>query len=133
MANPSVTVSTRYESMVQNPCSDQDFEEHVKQTTRLFCEFEHESHITITSIMWSRQLPSRGIETFYSHGGFHTDKDFLGGATHLTTETVITATRFLISCPCEIQEQLVHIRAYSVTAWGPGKFVARCCQAKKTF
>ena len=81
--------------MVQDPCFDpREFRKYVGQTTRLFCEFEHESSITVTSIMWSRQLLGGTIETFYSKGVFHTDKDFLNGASHLTTETVITATRF---------------------------------------
>ena len=82
--------------MVQDPCFDpREFRKYVGQTTRLFCEFEHESSITVTSIMWSRQLLGGSTtETFYSNGDFHTDKDFVVGATQITEESNVTATRF---------------------------------------
>ena len=108
MQNPSVTVSTRYQYLVQEPCLDPDFEKHVRQTTRLFCEFEHESSITVTAITWSRKLPGGTIETFYSNGEFYADKNFLDGATHLNTETVVTATRFLISCPVKYRNSYAY-------------------------
>ena len=99
--------------MVQDPCFDpREFRKYVGQTTRLFCEFEHESSITVTSIMWSRQLLGGTIETFYSKGVFHTDKDFLHGASHLTTETVITATRFK-SYPYKFEIKASSVQMYS--------------------
>ena len=71
MDNPSVTVTTQYESMVQNPCFDpREFTNYGGQTTMLSCEFEYESPITVTAVTWSRQLPGGTIETFYSKGVF---------------------------------------------------------------
>ena len=99
MDSPSVIVNTSYESMVQNPCFDpREFTNYVGQTTMLSCEFEYESHINVTAVTWSRQLQGGTTETFYSNGVFHTDKEFVVGAQHLTNETNVTTTRFAVFC-----------------------------------
>ena len=88
-------MSTGYSFTMIDPCFDpREFTSHVGLTTSLYCEFEHESSITVTADMWSRQLPGGTTETFYSDGEFHADKDFVVGAIQITEESNVTATRF---------------------------------------